>query len=197
MRSRDTPKVAASSSRVFGCSARNRSPTICRSRGLRSASASFSALHVRLRCSVSDSRVSGSGAGSISQSWISSDPSSRVMGKLSEVSPRIRPFISTTSRGATFSSPAIYSACCGDRSTSSLAEIRFLSFRRLKNSFFWAAVVPIFTSDQDLRMYSWTVALIHHIAYVASRTPFSGWKRFTASIRPTFASEIRSATGRP
>ena len=36
--------------------------------------------------------------------------------------------------------------------------------RRLKNSFFWAAVVPIFTSDQECRIYSWIEALIHHMA---------------------------------
>ena len=39
-----------------------------------------------------------------------------------------------------------------------------LSLRRLKNSFFCAAVVPIFTSDQDRRMYSWIEARIHHMA---------------------------------
>jgi hypothetical protein len=34
----------------------------------------------------------------------------------------------------------------------------------LKNSFFCAAVVPIFTSDQLRRMYSWIEARIHHMA---------------------------------
>src|ERR1700686_1514682 len=40
--------------------------------------------------------------------------------------------------------------------------MRLLALRRLKNSFFWLAVVPIFTSDHDRRMYSWIAALIHH-----------------------------------
>ena len=39
-----------------------------------------------------------------------------------------------------------------------------LALRRLKNSFFWFAVVPIFTSDHERRMYSWIEALIHHMA---------------------------------
>jgi len=30
----------------------------------------------------------------------------------------------------------------------------------LKNGFFWLAVVPIFTSDHERRMYSWIAA--HH-----------------------------------
>ena len=30
-----------------------------------------------------------------------------------------------------------------------------MALRRLKNSFFWFAVVPIFTSDHERRMYSW------------------------------------------
>jgi uncharacterized membrane protein YphA (DoxX/SURF4 family) len=41
---------------------------------------------------------------------------------------------------------------------------RLLVLRRLKNSFFWLAVVPSFTSDHERRMYSWMAALIHHIA---------------------------------
>ena len=49
-------------------------------------------------------------------------------------------------------------------SPSSSAEMRLLARRRLKNSFFWLAVVPIFTSDQERRIYSWIDALIHHIA---------------------------------
>ena len=51
------------------------------------------------------------------------------------------------------------------------AQVAFLerrdrpfALRRLKNSFFWFAVVPIFTRDQDRRMYSWIAALIHHMA---------------------------------
>jgi len=47
------------------------------------------------------------------------------------------------------------------------------------------------------RMYSWIEALIHHMAYVASRKPLSGSKRLTACIRPTLPSEITSEIGRP
>ena len=43
-------------------------------------------------------------------------------------------------------------------------EILLWALRRLKNTFFWFAVVPIFTSDHDRRMYSWIAALIHHTA---------------------------------
>ena len=50
------------------------------------------------------------------------------------------------------------------KSPSSSAEIRLLALRRLKNSFFWLAVVPIFTSDHERRMYSWIDARIHHMA---------------------------------
>ena len=54
--------------------------------------------------------------------------------------------------------------CSGCKSPSSMACIWPFSLRRLKNSFFWAAVVPIFTSDQECRMYSWIAARIHHMA---------------------------------
>jgi hypothetical protein len=43
-------------------------------------------------------------------------------------------------------------------------EILLWALRRLKNTFFWLAVVPIFTSDHERRMYSWIAALIHHTA---------------------------------
>ena len=56
---------------------------------------------------------------------------------------------------------ATWSGC---RSPSSMALIADLALRRLKNSFFCAAVVPILTSDQVRRMYSWIDALIHHTA---------------------------------
>ena len=49
-------------------------------------------------------------------------------------------------------------------SPSSRAEILRFALRKLKNSFFWLAVVPIFTSDHERRMYSWIEALIHHVA---------------------------------
>ena len=45
-----------------------------------------------------------------------------------------------------------------------MAPILFFALRRLKNSFFCAAVVPIFTRLHDRRMYSWIEARIHHIA---------------------------------
>ena len=54
--------------------------------------------------------------------------------------------------------------CSGLRSPSSIACIWLFSRRRLKNSFFCAAVVPSFTSDQECRMYSWMAARIHHMA---------------------------------
>jgi hypothetical protein len=37
---------------------------------------------------------------------------------------------------------------------SSNAEMWLLALRRLKKSFFWLALVPIFTIDHDRRMYS-------------------------------------------
>ena len=43
-------------------------------------------------------------------------------------------------------------------------EILLWALRRLKNSFFWLAVVPIFTTDHECRMYAWMAALIHHMA---------------------------------
>ena len=44
------------------------------------------------------------------------------------------------------------------------AEILLLALRRLKNNFLWVAVLAIFTSDHERRMYSWIEALIHHTA---------------------------------
>ena len=70
----------------------------------------------------------------------------------------------TTSCSGTSSACAILATCSGLRSPSSIACIWPFSRRRLKNSFFCAAVVPIFTSDQLCRMYSWIAARIHHIA---------------------------------
>ena len=72
--------------------------------------------------------------------------------------------MSTTSCSVTPSRLAISLTWSGRRSPSSSAEILLLALRRLKNSFFWFAVVPIFTSDHERRMYSWIEALIHHIA---------------------------------
>ena len=70
----------------------------------------------------------------------------------------------TTSCSGTCRAFAIFSTCSGLRSPSSSADIWPLRRRRLKNSFFCAAVVPIFTSDQLCRMYSWMAARIHHMA---------------------------------
>ena len=70
----------------------------------------------------------------------------------------------TTSCSGTSSSVAIFVTVSGFRSPSSIACSWPFSLRRLKNSFFCAAVVPIFTSDQLCRMYSWMAARIHHMA---------------------------------
>ena len=45
-----------------------------------------------------------------------------------------------------------------------MALIWPFTLRRLKNSRFWLAVVPIFTRLHERRMYSWIEALIHHMA---------------------------------
>ena len=66
----------------------------------------------------------------------------------------MRRFMSTTSCSVTPSLVAMVLTCSGRRSPSSSAEIWLLALRRLKNSFFWLAVVPIFTSDQERRIYS-------------------------------------------
>ena len=63
--------------------------------------------------------------------------------------------LTTSSSGTLELGARSSSTCSGDRSPSSIAWIWPLSRRRLKNSFFCAAVVPIFTSDQECRMYSW------------------------------------------
>jgi membrane protein len=85
---------------------------------------------------------------------------------LSDVSPpiAIRRFIEMTSSSVTPRSVAILATSAGFRSPSSNASIWFFIRRRLKNSFFWAAVVPILTRLHERRMNSWIDALIHHIA---------------------------------
>ena len=70
----------------------------------------------------------------------------------------------TTSSSGTASRSEMTFTCSGERSPSSIALIWPFTRRRLKNSFFWAAVVPILTSDQLCRMYSWIAARIHHMA---------------------------------
>ena len=69
-----------------------------------------------------------------------------------------------TSSLVTPSLVAMEATWSGCRSPSSRALISDLALRRLKNSFFCAAVVPIFTRDQERRMYSWMEARIHHMA---------------------------------
>ncbi len=110
------------------------------------------------------SRVSWLSVSSTSQSCHSPSPSI-LSGAFSEWSGAARRrFICTTSFSGTFRVSAILVTCSGARSPSSMACIWPLSLRRLKNSFFCAAVVPIFTSDQERRMYSWIEARIHHMA---------------------------------
>src|SRR6516165_10197412 len=91
-------------------------------------------------------------------------PSSRI-GALSEASPPpSRRFMWITSVWVTPSCRAMIFTSSGRMSPSSSTVILFLALRRLKNSFFWFTVVPIFTSDHERRMYSWIAALIHHVA---------------------------------
>ena len=69
--------------------------------------------------------------------------------------------------------------------------------RRLKNSLRCALVVAIFTRRQLRSTYSWISARIQCTANDTRRTFTVGSKRFTAFIRPTLPSWIRSPTGRP
>jgi hypothetical protein len=62
--------------------------------------------------------------------------------------------MSMTSCSVTPSRLAISLFGSGRRSPSSSALILLFALRRLKNSYFWFAVVPIFTSDHERRMYS-------------------------------------------
>src|SRR5215471_3348244 len=163
-RSRDTPNSAAKSSSVIGSSASRRASKMRRSRSLSTESASPSAFLRFSNCSLSASRDSWSDSSSTSQSCHSPEsPSSRI-GALSDTSPPRRRFMSTTSCSVTPSRLAMSLTWSGRRSPSSSAEILLLALRRLKNSFFWLAVVPIFTNDHERRMYSWIAALIHHMA---------------------------------
>src|ERR1043166_3153504 len=83
---------------------------------------------------------------------------------LDDGGPDSRRFMLVTSVSGPASLRAISLVCSGVRSPSSMALILVLALRKLKNSFFCAAVVPIFTSDQERRMYSWMAARIHHMA---------------------------------
>ena len=70
----------------------------------------------------------------------------------------------TTSVSETPSLVAIFLTVSGFMSPSSSACSWLLARRRLKNSFFCAAVVPILTRLHERRMYSWIEARIHHMA---------------------------------
>src|SRR5215472_18073516 len=69
-----------------------------------------------------------------------------------------------TSVWVTPSCRAMIFTASGRMSPSSSTIILFLALRRLKNSFFWFSVVPIFINKHERRMYSWIAALIHHVA---------------------------------
>ena len=101
---------------------------------------------------------------STSQSCHSPLSASLRTGALSELSPASRRFMDTTSSSVTPSLVAISFTWSGRKSPSSSALSWPLILRRLKNSFFCAAVVPIFTRLHERRMYSWIAALIHHMA---------------------------------
>ena len=75
-----------------------------------------------------------------------------------------RCFMLVTSCSGTSSVRAMAVTCSGSNTWSSIACISPFNLRRLKNSFFCAVVVPIFTSDQLCSTYSLIAALIHHIA---------------------------------
>src|SRR5258705_6333823 len=85
------------------------------------------------------------------------------MGALSDTSPPSRRFMLTTSCSLTPSRFAISLTWSGCRSPSSSAEILLFALRRLKNSFFWFAVLPNLTSDHERRMYSWIAAQGHDL----------------------------------
>jgi len=166
-RSRDTPYSCDSSSSVAGLSFRRRSVRMCCSRSFKVASA-VSSRPIRISYSSSlASFDSGLTAfSSTSQSCHSPPPSASLpMGAFKEASPPdMRRFMEMTSSLVTPSLVAICSTCSGRKSPSSTASIWPLILRRLKKSFFCAAVVPIFTRLHERRMYSWIDARIHHIA---------------------------------
>src|SRR6516164_1201772 len=163
-RSRETPNSSASSLSVIGSSASRRASNMRRSRSLSAESAEASALWRFSNSSLAASVVSWSACSSTNRSSHSLElPSSRI-GALSEESPPSRRFMWITSVWVTPSCRAMIFTWSGRMSPSSSAVILFLALRRLKNSFFWFTVVPIFTSDHERRMYSWIAALIHHVA---------------------------------
>src|SRR5215467_14070453 len=135
-----------------------------RSRSLSTESAEARALRRPPNSSLAASVVSWSRCSSTNQSCHSLElPSSRI-GASSDTSPPRRRFMSTTSCSVTPRRLAMSLTWSGRKSPSSSTEILLLALRRLKKSFFWLTVVPIFTRDHERRMYSWIAALIHHMA---------------------------------
>ena len=113
----------------------------------------------------SASRSSWSGVSSTSQSCHSPPPSASARtGALSEASPPRRRFMEIDIVLGHAELGGDLLDLVGPRSPSSSALICPFMRRRLKNSFFCAAVVPIFTRLQERRMYSWIEARIHHMA---------------------------------
>src|SRR6185503_2170624 len=83
-------------------------------------------------------------------------------------------------------------------SPSSSAEILLFALRRLKNSFFWFAVVPIFTSDHERRMYSWIDAFHRlHQADVAFRDHLGDRQAVAAIAHRDFRDEPQMAGDEP
>jgi hypothetical protein len=74
------------------------------------------------------------------------------------------PAIQITSPAVTASRWAMVFTWSDRMSPLARAEILRFAWHKLKNSFFWLTVVPIFTSDHERRMYSCIAALIHHVA---------------------------------
>src|SRR5262245_36813709 len=122
-----------------------------RSRSLSAASAEARALRRLSNSSLAASIVSWSACSSTNQCCHSPGfPSSRI-GASSDTSPARRRFMSTTSCSVTPRRLAMSFTWSGRRSPSFRAEILLLALQRLKKSFFWLAVVPIFTRDHERR----------------------------------------------
>ena len=163
-RSRLMPYWTDRSSSVVGSSLRRRSVRMCFSRSLSTCMAAPRRPRRWSSSSSSASTVSCDALSSTSQSCHSVSLSERSMALSEWSGPSSRRFMSITSCSVTSSVVAICLTASGLRSPSSIACIWLFSRRRLKNSFFCAAVVPSFTSDQECRMYSWMAARIHHMA---------------------------------
>ena len=142
------------SSSVAGSSFKRRSVKICRSRSFRAFIPSASNSLRSSFSSRSASIVSWLGDSSTRKSCHSPSESARS-GAFSEWSAAAkRRFIEITSSSVTPSFVAISFTFSGRKSPSSIALIEFFALRKLKNSFFCAAVVPIFTRLHERKMYS-------------------------------------------